>query len=190
MSGAHGLKLRERTGASNESQTAIDEREIHDILRNWRRRKVIEELRASVSPTTLRDLSETLAEAESDQSPPPRNVRKSVYNSLHQTHLPKLDDAGVIEYDLERKTVTLERQAREVGLYMEVVTRYGVTWATCYRRLLLLALLTLLGAEIGVPVLADVTPVALVGVFLAVVTVSTAYQLWSDRWRLLRPFVD
>ena len=190
MTGTHGLKLRERTGTSNESQTDIDEREIHDILRNWRRRMVIKELKSSVRSVTLRELAETIAEAETGESPPPRNVRNSVYNSLHQTHLPKMDEAGVIEYDSNRKTVSIERRAREVGLYMEVVTQYGITWATYYRRLLLLALFTLVGSEIGVPILANTPPLVLLSAFLAVVAASAAYQLWSDRWRFLRPLVD
>jgi hypothetical protein len=185
---SRGLGEQNRTGDG--TKTEINEREIHDILRNWRRRKVIEELRASVGPVALRDLAETLAAAESGQSPPPRNVRKSVYNSLHQTHLPKLAEAGVVEYDTDRKTVTLEQRAHEVGLYMEVVTKYGITWATYYRRLLLLALLTVIGSEIGVPVLADIQPLVLVSAFLAVVVASTTYQLWSDRWRFIRPLVD
>ena len=190
MSGTYGLNLRERTGTSTENQTDIDEREIHDILRNWRRRMVIKELKSSAGSMTLRDLAETLAASESGESPPPRNVRNSVYNSLHQTHLPKLNDAGVVTYDENRKTVSLESQARDVGLYMEVVTQYGITWATFYRRLMTLALLTLVGEEIGVPVLDAVPPLALLGVFLATVAASGLYQLWSDRWRFLRPLLD
>ena len=181
---------RERMERTTQTGTEIDEREIHDILRNWRRRMVIQELKSNAGSTTLRALAETLAEAESGESPPPRNVRNSVYNSLHQTHLPKLDDAGVVTYDRDRKTVSLESQARDVNLYMEVVTRYGITWATYYRRLMTLALLTLLGAEMGVPVLSDVPSLLVLGVFLVAVLASGAYQLWSDRWRFLRPLLD
>ena len=180
---------RERTEATNRG-TAIDEREIHDILRNWRRRMVLRELKSNAGSTTLRDLAEALAEEESGESPPPRNVRNSVYNSLHQTHLPKLDEAGVVTYDTDRKTVSLESQARDVNLYMEVVTRYGITWATYYRRLMTLALLTLLGAETGVPVLGDIPSLLILGVFLTAVLASGAYQFWSDRWRFLRPILD
>ena len=190
MSETQSLKLRERTGIATESQTDIDEREIHDILRNWRRRMVIKELKSSAGSMTLRELAETLAASESGESPPPRNVRNSVYNSLHQTHLPKLDDAGVVSYDTDRKTVSLQSQARDVGLYMEVVTQYGITWATFYRRLMTLALLTLVGAEVGVPVLASAPPLLLIGVFLIAVTASGLYQLWSDRWRFLGLILD
>ncbi len=190
MSETHGLKLRERAGIDTESEGDIDEREIHDILRNWRRRMVIKELKSSAGSMTLRELAETLAESESGESPPPRNVRNSVYNSLHQTHLPKLDDAGVVSYDTDRKTVSLESQARDVDLYMEVVTQYGITWATFYRRLMTLALLTLLGAEVGVPLLSSTPSLLLHGAFLATVAASSLYHLWSERWRFFGTLRD
>ena len=190
MSDTHNTGLRSRMGADTEEKAAIDEGEIHDILRNWRRRMTIKELKSSAGPMTLRELAETLAEAETGESPPPRNVRNSVYNSLHQNHLPKLNEAGIIQYDSDRKTILLEPRARDVGLYTEVVTQYGITWATYYRRLLSLALLAFLGSEIGVPILADIPGVLLIGVFFAAVVVSTVAQCWSDRWHFLRPLLD
>ena len=190
MSESHNTGLQSRMGTNTEEETAIDEGEIHDILRNWRRRMTIKELKSNAGPMTLRELAETLAAAETGESPAPRNMRNSVYNSLHQTHLPKLDEAGIIQYDSERKTISLESRAHDVGLYMEVVTQYGITWATYYRRLFSLALLTFLGSEIGVPVLADVPGVLLVGVFFVVVAVSTVAQFWSDRWHFLRPLLN
>lgn len=190
MSETHGQRLCERRGTAAENEDDIDEREIHDILRNWRRQMVLKELKGNAGTMALRDLAENLAASESGESPPPRNVRNSVYNSLHQTHLPKLDDAGVVDYDTDRKTVSLESQARDVDLYMEVVTEYGITWATFYRRLTLLALLTLVGAEVGVPVLDSAPPLLLLGAFFVAVAASCLYEFWSERWRVLRPFLD
>jgi len=83
----------------------------------------------------VRELSERVASAESGTSPAPRNVRESVYNSLHQTHLPRLDELGVVEYDDDRKIVTARDGARHISLYMEVETPIGLSWAEYYRSL-------------------------------------------------------
>jgi hypothetical protein len=168
----------------------LPETDIHDILRNDRRRHVLEHLRESVGSVTVRELSETIAAHEAGESPPPRPLRESVYNSLHQTHLPKLDDRGVVDYDKHRKTVELEARARDVNVYMEVVTKYGITWADYYRTLATLALTLVVATEVGVPVVAAVPPLLWASVALAVVAASTAYQLWSRRWTYLRPLLD
>lgn len=167
-------------------QDDIDRGEVHEILRNDRRRAAIEVLREKLGAVSLRNLSEAIAEREAGESPPPRNVRESVYNSLHQTHLPKLDERGVIEYDRDRKTVKLEEGARDVYVHMEVVNEYGITWADYYRSLGVLALITIVATGLGTPALASVEPILIASLFLMVFAVSTARQLWVNRWLYLR----
>lgn len=169
---------------------SLAETKIHDILRNQRRREVLDHMREAMGTVTLRELAEHIAELESGESPPPSSVRESVYNSLHQTHLPKLNEEGVIDYDRNRKTIALTSRAREVDVYMEVVTPYGMTWADYYRSVGMLALLTVLGVEISVPLLETVPLLLVVSFFLGVVTVSTAYQLWSRRWLFLKNILE
>jgi hypothetical protein len=62
----------------------------------------------------VRDLSEAVATLETAEDPPPRNKRQSVYVSLHQTHLPKLHELGIVTYDADSKAVTLSESAHEV----------------------------------------------------------------------------
>jgi len=171
---------------AEDSEESIEETEIHDVLRNERRRRTIEHLRNESGTITLRELSEAIAAAESGESPPPRNLRESVYNSLHQTHLPKLDSLDVVSYDRDRKHVEIDGRARDVDLYMEVVTEYGITWAEYYRSLGVLALFAVVASEVGVPVLVDAGTLAVTSVFLALIGVSILYQLWTHRWRYLR----
>ncbi|WP_336036681.1 DUF7344 domain-containing protein [Halobacterium yunchengense] len=170
--------------------TSLPETEIHDILRNDRRRRVLEHLRESVGSVTVRELSEAIAAHEAGESPAPRPLRESVYNSLHQTHLPKLDSEGVVEYDEHRKTVELQARARDVNVYMEVVTKYGVTWADYYRTLATLALALVVASDLGVPLVAAVPGLLWASVALAAIAGSTAYQLWTRRWTYLRPLLD
>ncbi|SMO50709.1 DUF7344 domain-containing protein [Halorubrum cibi] len=160
----------------------LPETEIHDLLRNERRCQTIKHLQDTVGTTTLRELAETIAEHETGESPPPKNVRNSVYNSLHQTHLPKLDRRGIVEYESDRKTIRLAEEARCVDVYMEVVTPYGITWSEYYSLLGTLSLFVVLAALIGVPVISALDPVLWVSVFLASFAASLGYQLWTDRW--------
>lgn len=176
-------------GITNRYQ-GLPETEIHDLLRNERRQQVIKHMQRTVGSTTLRELAEAIAEKETGESPPPRNIRDSVYNSLHQTHLPKLDRQGVVDYDSDRKTITLEEDARSVRVYMEVVTRYGITWDEYYRLLGTLSLFVVLAALIEVPLVSAIDPVLLTSVFLFLFALSMAYQLWSQRWVYLNALLD
>ena len=84
---------------------------IFAILRNHRRRLVLEYLREHDS-TTQGDLARHVAAVENDvpESAVTSTQRKRVYVSLYQAHLPKLDDFGAISFDRDRGTV--ERTAR------------------------------------------------------------------------------
>ncbi len=168
----------------------IDPAEIHDILRNDRRRKVLKYLKQRLEPVSLRALSEQIAEWEASESPAPRNLRQSVYNSLHQTHLPKLDAADIVDYDRNRKRIALNDRAREVDVYLDVVTWFGITWSTYYRTLGVVALSTVMLGAMGVPLIGQLEPLFSATVFLFVYALSTIYQLWSRRWFYLRALVN
>jgi hypothetical protein len=164
------------------SDEVLSEADIHDILRNDRRRNVINCLQDRGREISLRDLAVHIAEIETSESPPPSNIRDSVYVSLHQTHLPKLDEAGIVTYDSDRKTIVLEESARQVSLYMEVVTRYGITWATYYRAIGTFSLFGVVLALTDVPFISAIDPLLWASFFLLMIAASTLYQLWSNRW--------
>lgn len=141
-------------------ERALDEGDIHDVLRNERRRLTLELLRENSDSLSVRDLSERVAALETGESPPPRNIRQSVYVSLHQTHLPKLDDLGIVEYDADAKEVTLTDRVREVEAYMGRPTASG---STPNRRevqyslaLSAVGVVTMIAAALDVPVIAAI----------------------------------
>lgn len=166
----------------HQTDTALSEADIHDILRNDRRRNVIKRLQEHGREISLRELSVHIAEIEAGESPPPSDVRNSVYVSLHQTHLPKLDKEGIVEYDNDQKTIVLQESARQVSLYMEVITQYGITWATYYRALGVLALFSVVLVSTDLPLVSVIDPPLCAAFFMLVIVVSTLYQLWSHRW--------
>ncbi|PGF17881.1 hypothetical protein CP556_18405 [Natrinema sp. CBA1119] len=165
---------------------AVPEREIHQVLSSARRREALEQLRGAGGSITVRELSERVASAESGTSPAPRNVRESVYNSLHQTHLPRLDELGIVEYDDDRKIVTARDGARHISLYMEVETPIGLSWAEYYRSLGVVGLFVVVTSLGELPGVAIVDPLLWGVAFLVLFGLSTGYQLWQKRGSLLR----
>ncbi|WP_436925840.1 DUF7344 domain-containing protein [Halosimplex amylolyticum] len=92
------------------SQSTPAERDaLFAVLADPRRRRLLE-LLEHLEPgrrTTLSDLSERLAAAEESTE---REQRQNVAVTLRHVHLPKLDDAGLVEYDPETNVVeTVDR---------------------------------------------------------------------------------
>ncbi|SEW15665.1 DUF7344 domain-containing protein [Halobacterium jilantaiense] len=168
-----------------EQVASIGEADIHDVLRNDRRRMVLEQLGESDTSVTARELSETIAARESGSDPPPRDVRRSVYISLQQTHLPKLDDLDVIDYDEADREVRPGANAAEVGVYMEVVPRYGLTFAEFHAGLGVLGALLVAASTVGVPLLSAVSPAAWAVVAFAAIAASGLYRTYSQRSSLV-----
>jgi len=167
-------------GAQTTTREELDAGQIHDILRNDRRRLAIKCLREMGGRLTVRDLSEEVATRETGESPAPRDKRRSVYVSLHQTHLPKLDDLGIVDYDTEVKEVQLQDRAAQITTYMEVVPRYGITWAEYYLVLGIIGFGTVLAATVGTPLLGaiGVGPIAIV--YFLVLIASAGYHVRSQ----------
>jgi hypothetical protein len=163
----------------------LDEGTIHDVLRNDRRRLVIESLLDNGGTADVSGLAERIAARESGSDPPPKNKRQSVYVSLHQTHLPKLDDLDIVAYDPDDRVVELLDRVEEVEIYMEVVPDYGLSWGEFYFGLGVLGLLTTIGVRIGVPVLSAVDPSLVAGVFFAGLVIASAYHVYTQQDRIV-----
>lgn len=94
---------------------------VFDVLKNRRRRLVLEFLRDRRS-ATLPDVAEHVAAVENDKdvehlSP---SERKRVYVGLYQCHVPMLADAGVVDYHEARKVVTLRDASSCLYPYLDM----------------------------------------------------------------------
>lgn len=129
--------------------------DIHFTLSNCRRRYLIRYL-SREGESTVKELSAVIAARENDTTVDELSYadRKTVYTALLQTHLPKLDEMDVVEYDTSSKRVRLAGHADQLQPYIEEGdegtdpddTRYTVVlWA-----LLVVAALGLLGGRYAV----------------------------------------
>lgn len=116
------------------------------------------------------DIAERVAAWEYDveESELSYDERKRVYTALQQTHLPKMDDVGIVEYDKHRGTIEPQPGLEEVDVYMDVVRGRELPWSHYYLGLAGIAL------AVVVAVVADVWPLVLlpdVG-WMAAITVA------------------
>lgn len=97
---------------SGSDQDGLDRTEIHELLSNERRVRVLESL-CEDREWEVSALAEEIAASETGRDPPPRNKRQSVYVTLDRTHLPKLDGLDIVDYDAQRKIVSLDSDGWE-----------------------------------------------------------------------------
>lgn len=87
--------------------------EIFEVLSNQRRRRLIYLLYDTSEPMHLGDLARQIATAE-EGAPVNEEQYKRLYISLYQTHIPKLEEYGIVEYDPESKQVRLTDRVDEL----------------------------------------------------------------------------
>ena len=100
-----------------EKPLTLDER--FEILKNERRRFVLEYLSSADQTVALGEMADHLAAIENDTTVEDvtSSERKRVYVALYQFHLPKMDRMDVINYDKDRGEVALTEKGR--SLYQE-----------------------------------------------------------------------
>ncbi|USZ69050.1 hypothetical protein NGM10_04765 [Halorussus salilacus] len=158
----------------------LEPSEIHNVLRNDRRRRAIEHLRDVDGTLSVDTLAEHIAAVETGESPP-RDVRKSVYVSLHQTHLPKLNELDIIDYDQREQELELRDRAEEVEVYMEIVPEGDISWATYYLGVSVLAILTLFAVNLEFAFVSAFGVEFWTWYFLFLFALSAAYHAYSER---------
>jgi hypothetical protein len=121
-----------------QAQPQLSKSDIFGILQNDRRRHVLELLR-SQGNKSIRVLSEEIARLESGNEEPKSSIKKSIYVSLLQTHIPKMESLGIITYNREQDTVELLPASRDFDVYMETVKKGDIPWSQFYLGLSTLA---------------------------------------------------
>lgn len=137
----------------------LSDSEIFDILRNSRRRAVISLLQEH-GELSVPALTRYVAAGEygvdmEDLSP---EQHKRVYTGLYQCHLPRLDETGIVSFDKESKTVTLEDRSTQVERYLNRGEETTTAHAEVAVAVLIAAVVSL--GTLGVGPLATVPTVA------------------------------
>jgi len=142
---------------------------VFEVLKNERRRRVLEYLREQPGTVSLSDVAEHIAAIENDKPEKALSSqeRKRVYVGLYQCHLPKMDDTDVIDFDGNRGTVDLGDNAEQLYPFLEAEAETERPWPQYYLGHSALSLVAFIAAQLAVPVaVTAVFAVSLVGFVL------------------------
>ncbi|MFC7045395.1 hypothetical protein ACFQH6_08245 [Halobacteriaceae archaeon GCM10025711] len=119
---------------SESDREELSEGLIFDVLSNPRRRYVLYYLRRHEESAKLKEIADQIAAWENDLPVEELSSqqRKRVYVSLYQTHIPKLESAGIVDYDENEGIVSLAQRADEVSAYLERGAATEVSWQLYY----------------------------------------------------------
>lgn len=160
------------------SDLSLDD--IYHLLQTKRRRDVLRYLHDADGRVRLRDLAEQVAAWEQGTTVDDlsSDERQRVYISLYQSHLPKLDNHGIVTYDKDRGWVEPTPVAAQLQPYLESPYRTGPTdrWPRRYA-----ATIALCGLFLGAVAAGSVPVSGLVsaGIVLVAFVVVTGVHAWS-----------
>lgn len=103
MPDSHVQTNDDRIGESD--QERIEESDLHRLLAAEQRRLAVDVLAGKSPPVDLEELAVALAERQHDTDDVDRATVERISTGLYHTHLPKLADVGVVEYDPESRRV-------------------------------------------------------------------------------------
>lgn len=179
---------RSRTSAVEESARAVEREtpsnlsldEIYHLLQTKRRRDVLRYLREADGPVRLRELAEQVAAWEQDTTVErlSSDERQRVYISLYQSHLPKLDNHGIVDYDKDRGRVEATSRTSQLDSYLEPPQAASSSERWPQRYAATIGLCALLVAAIGAG-LVPISGLVGAGIVLAAFTAVTGAHAWS-----------
>jgi len=108
--------------------------ELFTVLKNSRRRHVLQFLLEEERRVSLAELAVHIAAEENDVSPGSVTSaqRKRVYVSLYQSHLPLLDEVGAVEYNDARKYAHPVEHIEAFRPYIQPATTTTPPWSRWY----------------------------------------------------------
>lgn len=157
---------------------------IFDVLSSARRRYVLYYLREHGGKAEVTELATQIAawEYDRDVDDLTSQQQKRVYVSLYQTHIPKLADIGIVDYDQDAGVVEMTDRAEDVEAFFSPEAEPEHPWQFYYLGLAVVSGLALSLIVLGVPPLAalDERLVALV-VVVAFGALALAHYLVGMR---------
>ncbi|MBV0923283.1 hypothetical protein KTS45_03645 [Halomicroarcula limicola] len=166
--------------------------EIFDVLHNERRRYVLQYLREHGGPVELGDLTSEVAAMEYDCccDDVSSAQRKRVYTTLQQTHLPRMAEASIVEYDADNGLVSTTPQTEELTVYLEVVPSGEFPWREYYLSLGAVSLAVVVVLWVGVYPFTLIPPLVWATVMAVLLTISALYHTFLGREMTLTEFAN
>lgn len=177
-------QLERYSDPAGDDEEALATEEVFDILSNTRRRSVLYHLKCNGSTSDLRTLTQQIAAWENDVEPEQvsNQQRMRVYTALRQSHLPKMDRKGIIDFDPDRGTVELRDSAVTMDTYLRDVFDQGERWVYVFAGIGIVGLVLSLGSVLGVQPLVGVPGIYLGLVVSIAVLLAVGFKLGYKRY--------
>ncbi|MFC4552191.1 MULTISPECIES: DUF7344 domain-containing protein [Halorussus] len=180
------------TGTGGAGTPTPSRDDLFDLLGNARRRRVLRHLLEE--PTiTLTDLSARLAAVENGRpvSELTSRQKKQVYSSLYQTHIPRLSEHGLVEYDANARIVTFtgdENRIRELlGTDEQRPTGFSHQWSRYFLWTAVIGSAVIAGNWLGTAPATHVTTENLYGLLtVTFMMLSVSFVMAVEGPKLLR----
>lgn len=181
----------EDADGAGESDDALSDGEIFDVLKNERRRYVLQYLRQNGGPVSLGDLASHVASKEYDceEDDVSSDQRKRVYTTLQQSHLPRLDRAGIVEFD-DDGVVSTTPQTKELTVYLEIVSEGEFPWREYYLSFGAISLAIVTVLWVGVYPFTLIPPLVWATLMAVILTLSALYHTIVAREMTLMEYVE
>lgn len=142
-------------------ESGLSSDSVFELLSSKRRRMVLFYLRQQEGPSTVNELAQQIAAMENDVEVDEltSQQQKRVYVSLYQTHLPKLESMGIIDYDQDEGRVELTNRATEIDTYLSPPPESTYPWQLHYLVLAGASVGLLALTVLGAPGFAEISPV-------------------------------
>lgn len=169
-----------------QEQNELTQDLVFDILSSPRRRYVLYYLRTVGEPVALNDLAEQVAAWENDTTVEELSdqERKRVYVSLYQTHIPKLDSVGIVDYDQQSGQVALTNKVHRIDDYLTESSR-PIPWQQFYLALAIISGVMLALVWLDVGIFAQI-PALVVGIVITTgfaISATAHYLYWRSTRR-------
>jgi hypothetical protein len=107
--------------AGQGDEQTVTAKDLFEVLANPSQRRVLRELHETEGRVGLHELAERTDDLGDERTDRPSDDPDRLAIRLHHSHLPKLDDCGLADYDSESHTVVAEIPAR-VEPHLDAVT--------------------------------------------------------------------
>lgn len=165
----------------------LTQTEAFDILSNDRRRHALHYLLSHDEGTEIGELSRQIAAWENGEAVDQVTAeeRRRVYVSLHQTHLPRMDEAGILSYENSRDTIELTERGESLRVYMEIVEDDDIPWSEFYLGLSALSAALVAAVWVGAPPFGLLPDLAWGAVVVTLFTTTSALHVYYAEQRRL-----
>ncbi len=162
------------------TDSELTQAELFDVFSNARRRRTVQYLKRRGGSCSLAPLVEQVAAWENDTDPTDvtRTQRRRVYISLYQTHLPMLEDHGIVDWNPDEHTIDLLPSEELFEPYLDRRLDDQRSWHWVYAGITTLAVVVLVLSWLSVgPLSAATGPLVALGLCLAVLGVAVAQHV-------------